>query len=174
MIPQLTADTITDDQILALRDSYLAERSITGVDTCDVALERHGAKRNPKRVARARARCAEILNRRATLAHAEKKSAKRLDAEIAAVLEKPKSSPMTTAKLRAAMKTIDPSVRVAPRGDSTWTVRANLDASKLGSPTVQLARLRQTIAALGLVESDHDVEGSRWDWVHVLTVQELS
>jgi hypothetical protein len=79
---QLTADTITDDQIRALRAGYLAERDINGVDACDVALGRHGAKRNPKRVARARARCAEILNRR------EKKSPAQLDAEIAEALAK--------------------------------------------------------------------------------------
>lgn len=82
----MTADAITDDQILALRAEYLADRNISGVDTCDVALGRHGASRNPRRVARARARCAEILERRATLA--EKKSAKQLDAEIAEALAK--------------------------------------------------------------------------------------
>lgn len=81
---------------------------------------------------------------------------------------------MTTSKLRAAMKAIDPSIRVAARGDCTWTVRTGLDSSKLGSPTLQLKRLRQTIAALGLVELDHDVEGSRWDWDHILTVQEAT
>jgi hypothetical protein len=70
------------------------------------------------------------------------------------------------------MKALDPSIRVAARGEGTWTVRGGLDSSRLGSPTLQLARLREAIAALGLAELDHDVEGSRWDWVHVLTVQE--
>lgn len=81
-----TADSITDDQIRALRDIYLAERNIVGVDTCDVALGRHGASRSPKRVARARARCAEILSRRSTQTHAEKKTARQLDDEIAEAL----------------------------------------------------------------------------------------
>lgn len=81
----ITAKTITDDQIQELRKGYLAERNITGVDTCDVALGRHGASRNPKRVARARARCAEILNRRSQ-AHAKKKTPAQLDAEIAEAL----------------------------------------------------------------------------------------
>lgn len=62
---RLIADTVTDDQIRALRSEYLADRSLSGVDTCDVALGRHGASRNPRRVARARARCVEILSRRA-------------------------------------------------------------------------------------------------------------
>lgn len=79
---------------------------------------------------------------------------------------------MTTAKLRAAMKALDPSIRVAARGEDAWTVRTSLDSSRLGSPTLQLARLREAITALGLTELDHDVQGSRWDWIHVLTVQE--
>jgi hypothetical protein len=79
---------ITDDQIRALRDEYLADHNLSGVDTCDVALGRHGASRNPRRVARARVRCAEILSRRETQTRAEKKSAKQLDAEIAETLGK--------------------------------------------------------------------------------------
>lgn len=85
---QLTADTITDDQIRALRASCLAERNITGVGTCDVALGRHGTNRYPKRVARARGRCAEILKRQVSEARIEKKSPEQLDAEIAEALAK--------------------------------------------------------------------------------------
>lgn len=72
------ATPITDAQILALRAEYLAERNLSGVDTCDVALGRHGASRSPRRVARARGRCAQ--------AHAAKKTSKQLDAEIAEML----------------------------------------------------------------------------------------
>jgi len=80
----VTADSITDEQIRGLRAEYLVARDITGVGTCDVALGRHGASRNPRRVARARARCADILNRRAA------KSAAQLDAEIAEALARRK------------------------------------------------------------------------------------
>lgn len=59
------------------------------------------------------------------------------------------------------MKAIDPANRVASQGAATWTVRAKY----------KLDEVRAAIAALGLREADHDVEGSRWDWTHVLTVE---
>jgi len=83
---KLTADTITDDQIRELRAEYLADHNLTGVDTCDVALGRHGAGRSPRRVARARSRCAAILS-----ARAKKKGAAQLDSEIAEALAKRRS-----------------------------------------------------------------------------------
>ena len=87
-----TDSPITDDQIRMLRAEYLADHRLSMVDTCDVALGRHGASRNPRRVARARARCAEILSQRqAAQAHAEKKSPKQLDAEINEVLKNPRT-----------------------------------------------------------------------------------
>ena len=80
-----TDSPITDDQIRALRAEYLADRRLSMVDTCDVALGKHGASRNPRRVARARGR------RQAAQAHAEKKSPKQLDAEINEVLKHPRT-----------------------------------------------------------------------------------
>jgi hypothetical protein len=56
----ITADTITDAQILALRDRCGAEAGFSGaVADCDVAL---AAPIGSLRRIQARARCAEILN----------------------------------------------------------------------------------------------------------------
>ena len=55
---------LTDDQIRALRGECLADHRPSMIDTCDVALGRYGESRRPSCVAKARARCAEILNRR--------------------------------------------------------------------------------------------------------------
>jgi hypothetical protein len=75
---KLTADTITDEQIRELRSMVLhdatpfeaaSDREASRIlNTCDVAL--YGLKpdkRNARHVARARARCAEILNARAAI-----------------------------------------------------------------------------------------------------------
>lgn len=63
----LTADTITDEQIRALRDATTGTDRVTAY-TCDIALGRfrHGARMGSSRAEerQARARCAQILNAR--------------------------------------------------------------------------------------------------------------
>jgi len=71
---------------------------------------------------------------------------------------------MTTRKLRAALKAIDEEITVSPvRGESgLWMVRTSYN----------LDRARDALDELGLIEIDKDVEGSQWDWRHVLWVEE--
>jgi len=70
---------------------------------------------------------------------------------------------MTTSALRSAIKAIDPDARVSPTGDGVWTIRTRR----------KLKAIRSTLPGLDLVEMWRgDIEGSRWDWVHVLTVRE--
>jgi hypothetical protein len=60
----ITADTITDEQIL---DLALSDRNDTDLqDLCDAAMSRVLAERAPDRCRKYRARCAEILNARST------------------------------------------------------------------------------------------------------------
>jgi hypothetical protein len=58
--PPLTADTITDEQILDLRTSYRPEDKMRRI--CNVALSGKASVQRTK----ARARCALILNARST------------------------------------------------------------------------------------------------------------
>lgn len=56
----LTADTITDEQILDLALSDRADSDLQ--DLCDAAMSKALAKQAPARWRKYRARCAEILN----------------------------------------------------------------------------------------------------------------
>jgi hypothetical protein len=69
---KITADTITDEQIHDLRDDHAFENANPGLYSyrlCKTALGEYG--HSAVDVARARARCAEILNTRAAEAVSE-------------------------------------------------------------------------------------------------------
>lgn len=76
--------------------------------------------------------------------------------------EKPRDV-MTTTELRTAVKAKVPEARVASLGSNKWTIR-------FGSPR-HIQTVRDLIAALGLKEIDHDVEGSSHDWSYVFRVR---
>ena len=69
----------------------------------------------------------------------------------------------TTLKtLRTALKAVDPECRVSNRNCETgwFTVRV----------PYRVKEVRAALPGLGLVEMDHELEGTRWDWVTVLAV----
>ena len=68
---------------------------------------------------------------------------------------------MGTKALRAAMKAVEPSARVVSTGDSMWTVRTEY----------KLTQVRAALDRLGMYEYlSSEIEGSRWNWTHVLHV----
>ena len=68
---------------------------------------------------------------------------------------------LTTSKIRKTLKAIDAEISVSALGPDAWLVKTNY----------HLDQTRKAIAELGLEETDKDVEGSRWDCRHVLTVE---
>lgn len=71
---------------------------------------------------------------------------------------------MRLSKIRTALKAVDPGIKVSSRGceDGWFMVRV----------PYHLKEAREAIRKLGLIEleSAADIEGTRWDWVHVLQV----
>lgn len=68
---------------------------------------------------------------------------------------------MSTAELRKAMKAIDKEIRVSSLCRArSWTVRTNYNLDKV----------RVLLKSLGLHEHSNDIEGSRYDWTHVLYI----
>lgn len=61
---KLTADTITDEQIVALRNASLRAGDLETAGVCDDALSSTIARYDPAMSKRCRMRCAVVLNNR--------------------------------------------------------------------------------------------------------------
>lgn len=64
-MPKLTAEMITDEQIVALHNEALRDGKFDVARTCADALDRGIAKHEPNKRRAARARCAALINARA-------------------------------------------------------------------------------------------------------------